>query len=225
VKELPISLWIDKFKDYVEELIELKEIKSYKNYSTDVLINFELEEGKEGIECSLDNLKLTSTISTNNMVLFNERGEIKKYEEVSDILEEFCTVRYGYYVKRKEYIIKDLEYQLLILMNKMKFLRDVMSGSLVVQEIDEDVLSKEMEKRGYFSVSDSSTDDSVIDGDTKLSNYRYLLSMNIRSFTKQKLDILQKEIDKLQGILDKIRLTTPSDMWLSDLEDFEKEYK
>ena len=226
VKELPISLWIDKFKDYVEELIELKEIKSYKNYSTDVLIHFELEEGKEGIECSLDNLKLTSTISTNNMVLFNEKGEIKKYEEVSDILEEFCTVRYGYYVKRKEYIIKDVEYQLLILMNKMKFLRDVMSGSLVVQEIDEDVLSKEMERRGYFSVfvSEDSMNDSL-EGDTKLSNYRYLLSMNIRSFTKQKLDVLQKEIDKLQGILDKIRLTTPSDMWLSDLEEFEKEYK
>ena len=228
VKELPISLWIDKFKDYVEELIELKEIKSYKNYSTDVVIHFELEEGKEGIECSLDNLKLTSTISTNNMVLFNEKGEIKKYEEVSDILEEFCTVRYGYYVKRKEYIIKDLEYQLLILTNKMKFLRDVMSGSLVVQEIDEDVLSKEMEKRGYFSVfsvsEDSMVESSIIE-DTKLSNYRYLLSMNIRSFTKQKLDILQKEIDKLQVILDKIRMTTPSDMWLSDLQEFEKEYK
>ena len=84
-----------------------------------------------------------------------------------------------------------------------------------------------MENRGYFGVSDSDTsiESSIIELDTKLSKYRYLLSMNIRSFTKQKLDILQKEIDKLQVILDKIRLTTPSDMWLSDLEEFEKEYK
>jgi hypothetical protein len=49
--------------------------------------------------------------------------------------------------------------------------------------------------------------------------------MNIRSFTKQKLDILQKEIDKLQVILDKIRMTTAADMWISDLQEFEKEYK
>jgi DNA topoisomerase-2 len=109
----------DKFKEYVEELVETKDIKSYKNYSTDVDVSFELEESKDGMECTLENLKLTSSVNTNNMVLFTHKGVLKKYENISEILYDFCHLRYAYYVKRKEYIIDDLEKQLKILKNKM----------------------------------------------------------------------------------------------------------
>lgn len=223
VTELPISLWTEKFKDFVEELVECKDIKSYKNYSTDVVINFQLEQSKDGMECTTENLKLTSNISTNNMVLFTNKGVLKKYDDVDAIIEDFCHIRYSYYVKRKEYIIADIERQLKTVKNKMRFLKDVMSGSLKVQEVDEDVLVKELEKRGY-DASDN-LEESDADEPLGIRKFRYLLNMNIRSFTKQKLEILQKEIDKLSEQLDKIKKTTPAQMWSNDLTDFEKEYK
>lgn len=211
VKELPVYLWIEKFKDSLDDLIEQKKIKGYKNNSSDVVINFEIEEMKDSnFEVNEETLGLVSTLSTNNMVLFNNKEEISKYESVYDILEEFCTVRYDYYVKRKEYIIKQLSYELLILKNKMKFLKEVMDESLKLKDVDEDVLTKEMEKKDYYKDE---------------HGYNYLLNMNIRSFTKQKLESLEKEITELKEKLSSVKNKNPSDMWLTELEELEQKYK
>ena len=218
VTELPINMWIDKFKDSIEDLLESKKIKSYKNNSSDVVINFEIDEQKDSeFETNEDTLGLTSTLSTSNMVLFNKNGEIKKYDSVNDILKEFCDVRYEFYVKRKEHNIKNLRHELEIVKNKMRFLKEVMEESLVIKDIDEDLLIKEMSKRGYYKYDKSSEEENK-------GSYSYLLNMNIRSFTKQKLDNLQKEIDKLDNHLEIMIKITPSEMWMNELNEFEMEY-
>ena len=221
VSELPISLWTEKFKDSVEDLVEGKQVRSYKNYSTDVVVHFELDEMKDGMSCTIENLKMTTTLNNNNMVLFSDKGTITKYADVSTIMENFCHVRYDYYVKRRDYIIGDLEFQLTILRNKMRFLREVMSGSLVIQEIDEEKLKKEMESRNYYK---NDKNDKNEDDDTGLKSYGYLLNMNIRSFTRQKVDTLQQEITKLETAYQTATDTSPSQMWRNDLGDFQREY-
>jgi len=218
VTELPIYLWIDKFKESVEDLVEEKKIKGYKNNSSDVVINFEIDEIKDSeFECNEESLGLVTTLSTNNMVLFNKDGEITKYDSVFDILDEFCKVRYDYYVKRKEYIIKDLTHQVTVLKNKMKFLEEVMNETLEIKDKDETELYKDLDKKGYYKVTDCEDDE-------KLSSYRYLLNMNIRSFTKQKLESLKKEIDKIDEELEKTKNTSPSDMWSNELSELDAEY-
>jgi len=224
VSELPISLWTEKFKDSVEDLVEGKQIRSYKNYSTDVVIHFEMDEMKDGMSCTIENLKMTTTLNNNNMVLFSDKGTITKYPDVSTIMENFCHVRYDYYVKRRAYIIGDLEFQLTILRNKMRFLREVISGSLVIQEIDEEKLKKEMESRNYYKNDKSDKNDKSEDDDTGLKSYGYLLNMNIRSFTRQKVDTLQQEIGKLESAFETATDTSPSQMWRNDLGDFQREY-
>ena len=229
VTELPVNVWIDKFKDSVEDLLENKKIKSYKNNSSDIIINFEIDEHKDSeFDCNEDTLGLTSSLSTSNMVLFNKDGEIKKYESVTDIIEEFCQVRYEFYVKRKENNIKNLKHELEILRNKMRFLKEVMADNLIIKDVDEDLLVKEMMKRGYYRYNkDDKNDDKDDKNDNKNDNkndYSYLLNMNIRSFTKQKLDTLQKEIDKVNNELELMIKITPSDMWLNELNEFETEY-
>jgi DNA topoisomerase-2 len=212
VTELPINIWIDKFKESLDDLLESKKIKGYKNNSSDIVINFEIDEHKESeFECNDNTLGLTSSISTNNMVLFNKDGEIKKYESVNDILNEFCHVRYEFYVKRKEHILTNLKHDLEILKNKMRFLKEVMDDTLVIKDVNEESLVKEMTKRDYY----------IYDKD---KSYGYLLNMNIRSFTKQKLDTLQKEIDKIDSMLEITKKTTPNEMWLNELSEFEAEY-
>jgi DNA topoisomerase-2 len=220
VKELPVYLWIDKFKDHLDTLLENKNIKSYKNYSSDVEINFEIDELKESeFECNEETLKLTTTISSNNMVMFSKEGQLKKYDDISTIMEEFCEVRSEFYKKRKEYILQDFKNKLLILTNKMKFLKEVMDGDLIIQDIDEDDLCKEMKKRGYYYMNDTKDEE-----ESKLSGYSYLINMNIRSFTKQKLESLQKEIDSIKEKVKDIENTTEKKMWLDDLKELEVEY-
>ncbi|CAL5420288.1 unnamed protein product [Camellia sinensis] len=51
----------------------------------------------------LKKFKLTTTISTSNMHLFDPKGVIKKYETPEQILEEFFHVRLEFYEKRKHF--------------------------------------------------------------------------------------------------------------------------
>jgi DNA topoisomerase-2 len=225
VRELPIGMATDKFKEFVEDCIEEKKIKSYKNYSTDVLIHFELEEMKEGMELTEETLKLSTSLSTNNMVLFDEKGAIKKYENVGEIILDFCQVRFQLYEKRKEHILNDLKQSLKIVKNKMRFLREVMDDSLVIQDVDEDVIVKELVSRkydGHCEESENEESDEKEKGSHK--KYQYLLNMPVKSFSKQKLVTLQEEIDKLEKEVERVKKLTPSMMWLNDLSEFEQEY-
>jgi DNA gyrase/topoisomerase IV subunit B len=238
VKALPIGMSTNKFKEFCDDLLEAKSIKGYKNYSTDVKVEFHIQELSDGISCNIENMKLTTSLSTNNMVLFNEKRVIKKYENVDEILENFCKVRYSYYVKRRETIIARIAMEQKLLANKMRFLKEVISGELDIKEVDENILAKTMKEKSFYAHQEDDEDE--MDGDDEekkppkknpvtddgLKKYKYLLSMNVRSFTKQKIEALQKELDKLtQEELKLIKKSTASSMWLMDLEEFEREYK
>ena len=55
--------------------------------------------------------------------------------------------------------------------------------------------------------------------------YDYLLNMNIRSFTKQKLKDIEKDIDDLSHKLKTLQNITEEKLWINDLDKFLKEYK
>jgi DNA topoisomerase II len=212
VSVIPVNMSIDSFKSSLDDLLEAKKIKSYKNFSTDNVPHFEIKENSAELELTIESLKLTSTISTSNMVLFDTAQKLKKYETVSEILNEFCHFRYGFYVKRKLYLIKTIENELLVLKNKFRFLTEVMDETLVIQDVDESDIVKTLKKTGYVCV----------DGDEE---FKYLLNMQIRSFSKQKLEELKKAIEKLDAELKHVRKISEAEMWEHDLGEFEKEFK
>jgi DNA topoisomerase-2 len=214
VTELPIGMSTDKFKEYVEDLLEEKRLKSYKNYSTTEDINFALTESKDGMDCNPENLKLKTSLTTTNMVLFSSEGKIKKYNTVQDILEEFCGVRYKYYIKRRQHIIQNIERELKFLRNKWRFINDVMEEKIIVNRRDEIDIVSDLEKSGYDR----------FDGEG-IAGYKYLLDMKIRSFTQQKLDELDSQIKNLEVRLDVITKKTETDMWIEDLDEFVCQYK
>ena len=225
VTELPIGMSTAEFKDFLEDLLEEKSIKEYKNYSNDTKIDFRIYETTDGLKCSLESLKLTTSLSTSNMVLFTEKRVIKKHDDVESILEDFCNVRYDFYVKRRENILKDLRFKLKILQNKSKFLKDVMSKEIIIDNTDEKVLLKTMESRGYDGYNDEKNKDDDEDDGGLLKKYKYLVGMNIRSFTKQKQSQLHKDIEKIVGEIREIEKITPSQMWSADLDVFESAYE
>ena len=212
VSVIPVNMSIDSFKSSLDNLLEAKKIKSYKNFSTDNVPHFEIKENSAEMELTIESLKLTSTISTSNMVLFNTSQKLKKYDSVNEIMNEFCHFRYGFYVKRKAYLIKTIENELLVLKNKFRFLTEVMNEKLVIKDVDESEIVKILKKTGYVCV----------DGDEE---FKYLLGMQIRSFSKQKLEELKRNIEKLEDELVLVKSISEAQMWENDLQDFEKEYK
>ena len=209
VDELPISMSIDKFKEFLEEQLETKNIKSMKNYSTPTKVKFIITENNDGIKCNEENLKLKSYIYTSNMVLFTEKEQLRKFDTVDDIIESFCIIRYEYYIKRKEYILKELNKELKTSQNKARFLREVMNDELVIFKRDESDITKEMETKGYDKEEDS---------------FDYLLRLQVRSFTRQKIEDLETEIENIKKQIKTIQNTSETQMWINDLDTFTKAY-
>ena len=212
VTEIPIGMSIDNFKDILDDLMEAKKIKGYKNYSTDVIVKFDIKEIKEEEELTLEKLKLTTNINSTNMVMFDEHGKIKKYKTIDEIINDFCVIRYQYYTKRKAYLIKMIENDLLIFQNKYRFLEEVMNETLILKDVDENQITETMKKTGYH----------IVERD---ESFGYLLGLHIRSFSKQKLEEIKKNIEKLKVDFEKIKKTTEKEMWKIDLDQFMKEYE
>jgi DNA topoisomerase-2 len=211
VSELPISMWTNKFKEFCEDLLEDKKIKDMKNYSTTKDVNFVLSELGDGILCNIDNLKLTSYIYTSNMVLFNEKNQLKKYDNVDEIVDNFCKVRYDFYVKRKKYQIKNLENEIRHLGNKERFIQEVIDKKLTIMNVPEEQVLDELKKRKY-------------DEEPKTGGYDYLLRLQVRTFTADKIKQLKNDIESSQTKLDILRATSESKLWLNELGEFEKKY-
>lgn len=214
IKELPIGMWTSKFSDFCDDLKSDKKLKSVSNYSSPKDVHFVVKEG-DNFNCDLNTMKLHSYLYTSNMVTFNEKEQLRKYDTVDQILDNFCKVRYEYYVKRKRYQINFLEVELRFLGNKERFVSEVISGELNIMNVEEEELVKELKNRGYDE------DPKKEEGE---GGYDYLLRMPVRNLTANKVKQLKNDITSTQEKLDGLCATTEQSMWLNELEEFEKAY-
>ncbi len=209
VTELPVGMYIDTFKEFCENLLVEKYLKKMKNESSTSTVNFTLYEIDEDFTCDINSMKLYSYLHTTNMTLFNENDQLKKYT-THEIINNFCKLRYTYYEKRKIYILNKLENELDILNNKKRFINEIIKGTLIIQNIDEEQIILELEHKKYKTEHDS---------------YNYLLNMHLRTLTRNKVEELSKEINKLEKEIEKIKNTSEKDMWLNEIDEFLIQYK
>jgi len=216
VTELPIGMSTDKFKEKCEDWLVEKQIKSCKFYSTPDKVDFSITESDDGFSCNINNMGLYSYIHTTNMVMFNEKEQLRKYD-VDDIINSFCIIRYEYYAKRKKYIINSLEKDLKYIGNKARFIQEIIEKKLNIMNIDEEVVIKELEKRGYDREIKKESDEE--------GGYNYLLSLHVRTFTANKIKQLNNDIANIKDKLGNIKATSEKQIWLNDLKEFENEYE
>ena len=214
ISELPIGVWTTTFKEKVEDLIMNKSIKKMNNYSTPTEVNIEIVPLSDKKFYPKTMLPTTKTISTGNMVFWNDDNKICKYDNAFDIIEEFCLLRYSYYIDRKEYQLKKLEENLLIITQKRKFIMQVMDGKIVVFRKKKAVLEAELEKKGYEKDVRKESE----------GNYNYLIKLPVSTFTEEELKKLEEEYITAKKRLAELQNTTEKQLWLNDLDKFMEEY-
>ena len=219
VTELPIGMWTDKFKETAEDWLVDKKIKNMKNYSTPKKVNFLITESDDGFSCNINNMGLYSYLHTTNMVLFNEKEQLKKYS-IDEIINEFCIVRYKFYSKRKNHIISTIEKDLRHLGNKERFIQEIIDGKLKIMNIDEEVIIKELEKRKY----DKESKNEDPEQSENKNGYNYLLKLPVRTLTADQVKKIKNDIQSLKTRLDNTKKISEKQMWLNDLKEFENEY-
>jgi len=212
VTELPIGMWTNKFKEFCEDLVIDKKLKDISNYSSPDDVNFILTESEDGIKCNINNLKLQTHIYTTNMVLFTENDQLKKYDTIDEIINNFCQVRLDLYKKRKKYQIKMIEKELRHLCNKERFITEVVNDKIIIVKRKQEDIVNELQQKNF-------------DEDSNGGGYNYLLSMQLRTLTQEKIEELQNEIKSLQNKLKIIISTSEENMWLKELQELETHYE
>ena len=233
VTELPVGYWTEDFKELLNELQNDKDkdgkkvtsiIKDvFENY-TDTTIEFvitfskgklqELETGKgeygsNGVEKLL---KLYSTSSTTNMNLFNSEDKLKKYESVEEIIDDYYEIRFEYYEDRKEYIINALEKEIIILSNKVKYIKEILDETIDLRKKKKQEIIDMLITKQYYMIEDD-------------KEFKYLVKMPMDSVSEENVEKMLNEHKEKANELERIKSTTIEEMWLSELEVLENEYK
>ena len=222
ITELPVGVWTNKYKEFLEDYVEEKVIKDIKNYSTVKKVNFVIQPNSDEI-LSSDVLKLHSYVYTSNMVMFNEKDQLRKYSDVDQIIDNFCRVRYDFYCKRKRHQISEIEHEIRVLTNKERFIREVMSKSLNIMNVPENEIIRELEKRKYDKIIKSVIDEN--ENEESIGGYEYLLRLQVRTFTTEKIDKLRADIKVENEELKVLRETSEKSMWARDLVEFTEKYQ
>ena len=224
VVELPVGYWTEDFKELLEHLIDPGQdkagkkiaptVKDYQDMSKDTNVDFTIqfvkgkmdELGNPGIEKVL---KLSANCTSTNMHLFDANDKLKKYDTVEAIIDDYFVTRLALYGKRKEFMIKALERELMLLSNKAKYIQENLDGTIDLRKKNKDQINKML--AGY----------DVIDGD---SDYKYLTKMTMDSVTDENVAKLFAEHAQKQLELDTVKATTERQMWLTELDKLKNEY-
>mmetsp|Transcript_49370 Transcript_49370/g.96846 ORF Transcript_49370/g.96846 Transcript_49370/m.96846 type:complete len:1225 (+) Transcript_49370:203-3877(+) len=235
ISELPIDTWIQDYKLFLEKLVEQGEIVDFKEHHCDDNIDFVVEFEEEKLASAtnaegglLKKLKLCSSISTANMVLFDSKGDLKRYQNVTEIMKDFFDVRLQGYKDRKQYMTAKLSSQLAKLQNRARFIQAVVKGELSVTTKKAELLKK-LEQQGYqsFAASDTvPTTETLLCSPQQQPNqekraaagYNYLLSQPLWSLTTEKVQALKEEVIAKAASLAKLNATSIQQLWLSDLD-------
>ncbi|XP_074575291.1 DNA topoisomerase 2-like [Curcuma longa] len=254
ITELPVRRWTQDYKEFLESMMtgndKIKEpfIKDYREHNDDKTVHFEVTLSEENMNIARQEglekkFKLTTTISTTNMHLFDSNSVIKKYDTPEQILEEFFNLRFVFYEKRKKALLNNLELDLLKLDNKVRFILGVVRDEIVVNKRKRADLFLELQQKGFtpFPKKTKGIDAAVAgateeDGEQEeespqagrgggvvASDYDYLMSMRIDSLTEEKVQELCAQKDKLEAEVEELRRTSPQTLWLRELDALEEE--
>ncbi|KAI0482864.1 DNA topoisomerase [Xylariaceae sp. FL0804] len=251
IRELPIRMWTDDFKAKLEDIIRAEKapsfIKDYKEFNDHNNVHFEIQMDEKHMKAALDEgllekFKLLKQVATSNLVAFDTRGMIRKYEKVEDILEEFYVYRMEMYVKRKAHWLSVHHSDYRKMKNQYRFIQEIMADKLVIKNKGKKVIYHDLRERDYEMFAkkadkaaktqeeeeggvdeDSAEDEVELDSDTQ--GYDYLLSMSMYSFTKERLARLQEQIAKKKAEHDELQALSEKDLWCKDLDDFKEEWE
>tara|TARA_Y100000816_G_scaffold289290_1_gene275462 strand:- start:390 stop:2189 length:1800 start_codon:yes stop_codon:yes gene_type:complete len=228
INELPIGVWTDDYKSYLETLMETTDkngkkttayIKQYDDMSKSTNVNIKIKFNKNILTGLLKNkdsleklLKLSTSVSTTNMHLFDSNEKLKKYESINKIIDDYYEKRLDMYDLRKKYILKNLEKELLVLYNKKRYITEILNDDLDLRKKTKTVICNILKQKEYDIVEED-------------EEYKYLLKMPMDSVNEENVNKLLEDYKSKKKELERIKKITIQDMWINELDILLVEYE
>lgn len=193
IDEIPITISIHNYKNYLDNLIENKYISDYSNLSKPnspyfVIKSQELMDEKQ--------LNLISNHSTNNMVLLDENYYPLIFSNIYEILEKWYIYRLEMYKKRKDNIIEKYKNEISNLVNKITFIELVLKGEILIFKQKKEDILKSMRKNNINEE---------------------LIKISMYSFSEEEIELINQQKNNKQKELDELIRTEPQYIWQNEL--------
>jgi DNA gyrase/topoisomerase IV subunit A len=213
ISELPPSMTYEKYEIILDKLVDNKDIVSYDDNckgNIDYTIKFTRSSLLEKSDDDLIKLLKLEENSTEIFTTLDENGKLKVFDNTVDIINYFVNFRLSYYLKRKEYLLNKSNRDLKILSNRGRFIKSIIDGKLIVNNIPKLKIIEGIESIGLDMIDDS---------------YDYLLRMPIYSLTKEVYDKLKEDFKNKKEEIKFLEATEPKDMYITDLSEIKKKIK
>ena len=191
-------------------------VKDYTDMSNDAAIDFTivLQNGVLAeLESKIDKIKgvnlvyttfnLATTLTTSNMHLFDAVGRLRKYSSIVEIIDEYYITRLELYQVRKNYLIDKLTNELIIIENKVKYIREVLASTIDLRRMSQDAVYKLLSDKEYMLID---------------NNYYYLTRLAMDSVTDEKIADLENKYESKRIELDEVSMLSIENMWLKELD-------
>lgn len=226
ITELPLKKSTESYKEFLESLVEKETIADFESNHTDSSVDFTVtlnSPHNENIEGLMKDLKLTSTMTTTNMVLFDQVGQLQRYSSPNEILWNFFKVRLEYYKKRKEALLSVLSVDVEKLQNKKRFIQYVISGQIVINNRKRDDILSDLKKHKFKPFDSKAVvqeEDEEGEVEASSNSFDYLLSMRLWNLSKEKIDDLLETVSQKELEMKALENQTPEQLWRTDLDVF-----
>ncbi|KAL0397587.1 UNVERIFIED_CONTAM: DNA topoisomerase 2 [Sesamum calycinum] len=219
ITELPVRKWTQDYKEFLESISAENDkskdpfIEGCRDNSGGEIVNFLVYLSAENLliakqEGLLKKFKLTTSISTSNMHLFDAKGRV---------------------------LLANLENDMLKCENKCRFIQCVVEGSIIVSNRRRADLFLELKEKGFtpfpkkktaaeLAIAGSLDESEETEENTSASDYDYLLSLAIGTLTAEKIQELRAERDKLMQEVEDLKSATVKSLWINDLNALESKF-
>jgi DNA topoisomerase II len=241
VNELPVGQAFDAYKEFLEShLLENADakgdkskyfIKDYESATFPTKCNFVITfvdketldgmmETPAGMKGILKKLKLTSTLSSRNMYLFNEQGAIIKYDTAEGIIQQYYPVRLSLYEARKKNQLQNLKDKIGALDRKRRFIELVLDGTIKTGNRRKQEIAAAIRQHNLVDPSEL-VDAATEEGEdaTLTPSIRALLKISLYDMTQEEVAKFIGKIQQLQSDYEKLEAMTPEAIWLQELEE------
>ncbi len=227
VKELPIGYWYSDFKEKKLKKLEADDVIDTWTSKLVSINGLDYEEFDITFNQEQDNpiklLELETAINGTNMVGFDSKGLVKKFDSAEEILWHHFEYRLEFYDRRKKSMEQIMATELRLISEKARFIKLVNDGTIVILKQKIDNIEKTLEKHNFKRESGSDRTDRTdrTEMEDPKESYNYLLGIGIRSFTDEKVTELDNSLKKLSVELDILKVKSPRDLWNEDLAKLE----
>jgi DNA topoisomerase-2 len=204
ITELPIGVYLDTYKDFLNSLEEKEFIKDYEDASTEDQFCFNVTVPRSTSildqETLLSKFKLIGR-GTENFTLWNPAGTLQKYVSAEDVIQAFVPWRLSQYELRRQKLIVDTDEQIRYQSEVIRFIRFYLANTKTFKDTGKKDLVELLLTKDFV-------------------DYDKLLSMPMWNLTKDRIAELEKRLADLKAYLATLKSDSADEMYRRELKAF-----